>query len=97
MPLPSISNIKDLPRMRLSEHAFMALPEYSATVPTYHENWLRPDRFWRRLDGAHDHAFIRAGGKPYWMIGRYSPIPEDDRHVCIEWFKPVIVVKVKQQ
>lgn len=60
--------IRRLPPLRLRLADFEKLPEYSASLPTGTTIGKR----WRRLDGAHDPDFLRAGGKPAWMIGQYT-------------------------
>lgn len=85
--------ISDLPVLRLPLHEFNALLEYSASLPT----GTTPGKRWKRLDGSHDRAFIRAGGKPRWMIGEYDP--NDDgkgKKIKVNWYRPVIRVPAGQ-
>ncbi|RWB67607.1 hypothetical protein [Mesorhizobium sp.] len=96
-------NIAKLPKLRLTLREFNELLEYSASYPT----GTRPGKRWKRLDGAHDHGFIRSGGKPAWMIGEYDPTaPSDDeidamkkrgetppKDIKINWYRPVIALK----
>jgi len=82
------ANIAHLPRLRLTPAQFFELPEYSCTYPTGTTTGKR----WRRLDGAHDHSFIRRGGKPQWMIGEYGEPTPDGKSVKLIWWRPVIIV-----
>jgi hypothetical protein len=95
--MTTLRRLDRLPKMRMAVADFLALPEYSCSVPGFHENWLRPDRFWRRLDGAHDHGFLRSGGRPVWMIGCYRDVdhagePAGPGKFFSLWFKPVLVI-----
>ena len=95
--------IATLPRLRLTPQQFDDLSDYSASYPT----GTTPGKMWRRLDGAFDHAFIRAGGKPYWMVMQYDPAAPSDAEIAameargepvptriaILRFKPVIVIR----
>lgn len=58
----------ELQILRLTHREFDDLLEYSASLPTGTTIGKR----WKRLDGAHDHAFIKSGGKPRWMVGEYT-------------------------
>lgn len=77
----------NLPRVRILASEFLALGEYSCTIPT----GVIPGKRWRRLHGSFDERFIRAGGKPRWVIGEYQAIPGDDTQCRVVWSKPVIV------
>lgn len=81
--------------IRIPEATFRALPEYSATVPTFHENWLKPERYWRCLNGAHALDFKRKHPdfKPYWTLGHYREIPGDKKHITYQWYRPVILCR----
>lgn len=95
--------IATLPRLRLTPQQFEDLRDYSASYPT----GTTPGKMWRRLDGAFDYAFIRAGGKPYWMVMQYDPAAPSDAEIeamkargepvptriSILRFKPVIVLR----
>lgn len=95
--------ITAFPRLRLTPRQFEELPEYSASYPT----GTTPGKMWKRLDGAHDHAFRRAGGQPYWMVMQYDPAAPSDAEIeamkargepvptriSILRFKPVIVLR----
>lgn len=35
----------------LTQKEFDALPEYSCSFPTFHENWLNPGRYWKSCPG----------------------------------------------
>jgi hypothetical protein len=84
--------IDKLPRLRFLLQEFLNLPDYSATYPT----GTTPGKVWRRLDGAFDRDFIKAGGKPYWMVMQYDPdCPKDAKTTKILRFKPIIVVKAE--
>jgi hypothetical protein len=76
------------PTLRIQAAEFLALPEYSATLPT----GAYPGKRWRRLDGCYDRQFLMAGGKPRWVIGEYHEIP-DKTKVGLRWWKPIIVVR----
>jgi hypothetical protein len=78
----------DLPILRLSPREFLALPEYSSTIPT----GMTPGKRWRRLDGVYDRRFIAAGGKPRWMIGEFGDFVGKDR-IALNWYRPIIVMK----
>lgn len=83
--------LDELPILKLTPAEFLALPEYSASVPTGTTIGKR----WRRLNGAHDMAYKRAGGKCEWMIGAYEehPDPAQREKFCVtRWYKPVIVI-----
>jgi hypothetical protein len=93
---------KSLPVMRLTPKEFKGLLEYSASLPT----GTTPGKRWRRLNGAHDRAFIRRGGKPRWIIGQYDPdglsvsevqAMEDagkrPPQIRIFWYRPVICMR----
>lgn len=82
--------VRALPQLRLSLREFKSLPEYSATLPT----GTTPGKRWKRLDGAHDPAFVRRGGKPAWMIGEYDPADDGQgKTIKIYWYRPVIALK----
>ena len=93
--------IAEFPRLHLTPRQFDDLPDYSASYPT----GTTPGKMWRRLDGAFDHAFIQAGGQPYWMVMQYDPAAPSDAEIDamdargeprprikILRFKPIIVV-----
>ena len=95
-------NIAGFSRLRLTPQQFNDLREYSASYPT----GTTPGKMWRRLDGAHDRAFIQAGGRPYWMVMQYDPEAPSDAEIMrmeakgirppnikILRFKPVIVIR----
>ena len=68
----------ELPVLRLTPRQFAELREYSGTLPTGTTIGKR----WKRLDGSHDRAFIKAGGKPRWMVGEYTrEVTTSDRSV----------------
>ncbi|MCJ2051669.1 hypothetical protein [Methylobacterium sp. J-070] len=95
--------IAEFPRLRLTPQQFENLSDYSASYPT----GTTPGKMWRRLDGAFDHAFIKAGGQPYWMVMQYDPTAPSDAEIehmkasgvepptriAILRFKPVIVLR----
>ena len=95
--------IAAFPRLRLTPRQFEQLPEYSCSYPT----GTTPGKMWKRLDGAHDHAFFEAGGQPYWMVMQYDPTAPSDAaieamrargepvptRINILRFKPVIVLR----
>ncbi|MGU3666134.1 hypothetical protein ACLBX9_18270 [Methylobacterium sp. A49B] len=95
--------IAEFPRLRLTPQQFENLSDYSASYPT----GTTPGKMWRRLDGVFDHAFIRAGGQPYWMVMQYDPAAHSDAEIermtargepvptriKILRFKPVIVLR----
>lgn len=81
-------HIRKLPPLRLTPEEFRVLREYSASYPTGTTIGKR----WKRLDGAHDHDFVRRGGKPAWMIGEYAEHP-DPKKVKVLWYRPVITVR----
>jgi hypothetical protein len=81
--------IRSLPVMRFVPHEFEKLNTYSCSLPT----GTTPGKMWRRLDGDHDLAFKRRGGKPIWMVGQYDPnCPADATEIEIHWYRPVIVL-----
>jgi hypothetical protein len=83
-----------LPVLKLTCREFKKLSEYSASLPT----GTTPGKRWKRLDGAHDHAFIRAGGKPKWQIGEYDPAcPDDAKTIKINWYRPVICIRAEEK
>lgn len=87
--------------LRLTDREFFALPEYSTSLPT----GTTPGKRWRRLDGAHDRAFIARGGKPRWQVGEYDPTAPSDadiermlkrgetppKSIKINWYRPVLI------
>lgn len=92
-----------LPPMRLSMTQARALLEYSASNPS----GVTVGKMWRRHNGAFDHRFIAAGGKPRWVICRYEeapekivkdgPDPDSWKHVAmckIVTYRPVVRVKM---
>lgn len=95
--------IATLPRLRLTPRQFGQLSEYSCSYPT----GTPPGKMWKRLDGAHDHAFRRAGSQPYWMVMQYDPAASSDAQIeamkargepvptriSILRFKPVITLR----
>lgn len=95
--------IATLRRLRLTPQQFEDLRDYSASYPT----GTTPGKMWRRLDGAFDHAFVKAGGQPYWMVMQYDPAAPSDAaieamkargepvptRISILRFKPVIVLR----
>lgn len=99
--------IATLPRLRLTPQQFEDLRDYSASYPT----GTTPGKMWRRLDGAFDHAFIRAGGQPYWIVMQYDPAAPSDveieamkargepvpTRISILRFKPIIVLRAGSQ
>lgn len=78
--------VKSLPRLLITFAEMKALPEYSATLPT----GVTPGKRWRRHDGAHDLAYIRRGGVPFWVIGSYEAIPGNTTKCAVVWYRPVI-------
>jgi hypothetical protein len=83
--------IDKLPPLRLTRPEFEGLLEYSATLPTGTTTGKR----WRRLDGAHDHAFKLLGGKPRWVIGEYGAVSKDGKKIDIHWYRPIITVRAE--
>lgn len=95
--------LSDLPVLRLTPPEFRALLEYSGSLPT----GTTPGKRWKRLDGVHDIAFIRRGGKPRWMIGEFdpkAPTPAEieamkkrgekpPATIGINWYRPVICLR----
>lgn len=78
---------RELPVLKLTPEQFRDLPEYSCSMPT----GTTSGKQWKRLDGSHDRAFIRRGGKPRWMIGEYGEII-DEKTIKLNWYKPVISI-----
>lgn len=81
-------HIRKLPPLRLTPQEFNKLLEYSASLPT----GMTIGKRWKRLDGAHDHDFVKRGGTPAWMIGEYAA-HEDPKKVRILWYRPVITIR----
>ncbi len=93
----------DHPILRLQPEEFKRLLEYSASYPT----GTTPGKRWKRLNGAHDPAFIRAGGKPRWYVLEYDPTAPSDadieamkkrgetppKTIKINWYRPVISIR----
>ena len=79
-----------LPPMVVTLQEFEELSEYSASYPT----GTTPGKIWRTEINCYHHQFIRAGGKPRWIIRQYDPNhrPEDPR-IKILQFRPVFRVK----
>lgn len=83
-------NIRDLPRLRLTESEFRALLDYSGSLPTGTTIGKR----WKRLDGVYDREWVRRGGKPAWMVGEYYDIGSETQ-IGIRWYRPVIMLTNK--
>lgn len=79
----------DLPRLYLSLRDFLALPEYSCTLPTGTTTGER----WRAQHGAYNR--LRPGEKRNlrWTIGEYGQPSADGETIAIYWYNPVIVVR----
>jgi len=86
-----MSWVNDLPIERITGQAFLALDEYSATLPT----GVFEGKRWRRLDGAHDPVWRARGGKPRWVIGEYVDAHVQNRPnlITIKWTRPVVICK----
>lgn len=54
----------------MTERTFLSLKDYSCSTPS----GVYPGKMWRRHDGSHNQAFIRAGGKPTWLLCWYGPV-----------------------
>lgn len=87
-PVPGLPWIDELERLRITARDFKDLGEYSCSFPTGTAIGKR----WRRLEGSFSQAFVRAGGKPRWVIGEYVEHP-DPKTVGIKWYRPIIIVK----
>ena len=81
----------ELPKLRIRQRDFEALPEYSATYPT----GQTPGKRWKRLDGSHDHNWLRAGGIPRWYILEYGQVSPDGKTISILRYRPVIIPEVR--
>lgn len=77
-----------LPILKLTRREFEELRDYSATMPT----GVIIGKRWKRLDGCFDQRFLRAGGKPRWVVGEYVTT-DDPKMAGYKWYKPVVVVK----
>lgn len=95
---------RSLPPLRITFHEAEELYEYSATNPT----GVVVGKRWRRYNGSFDEKFIRAGGKPRWVICQYEEAPSEQlmRYAAktnsrtLQWvklckitYRPVIRVK----
>lgn len=81
----ALDRIAHLPPLRLTPREFMALLEYSSSLPT----GTVPGKRWRRHDGAHDPTCE----DPVWMIGEYGAISEDGKKIGLNWYRPIITVR----
>jgi hypothetical protein len=81
---------RSLPPLRITYAEALAVPEYSASNPT----GVTPGKRWRRENGAFDHEFKAAGGRPRWMICTYEEIPGDAKYVKNGRYRAVIRVKM---
>lgn len=86
--------MKDTPHLRITYQEAKSLPEYSCSHPTGTTIGKR----WRRHNGSYDRDWIRAGGKPYWLICEYAECdpPREDR-VAIKMYRPLIRVKANSR
>ena len=74
--------MRDTPRLRITQKDFLALPEYSSTIPT----GGRIGKRWRR-----DHQWRDDNGeiKSRWYIGEYVP-DEEPGYSRVKWYIPLI-------
>lgn len=75
-----------LPRLRLTRAEFLALPEYSCSIPTGTTTGKR----WRRLDGLFDPNC--PPNRRRWMIGEYGNVSADGKTIAIKWYRPIVGV-----
>ena len=92
--------VAKLPRMVVTLQEFEQLSDYSASYPT----GTTPGKTWRAQLNSFHHRFVRAGGKPRWIIRRYDPdappFDEKDKsthQIAIHQFRPVFRVKAGSQ
>lgn len=80
--------IDEIPTMRMTAREFRSLLDYSGSLPT----GTIPGKRWKRLDGAHDPAFIMLGGTPRWVIGEYGKVSADGKTIELHWYRPIVSV-----
>lgn len=80
---------RSLPPLHISMADLSRLPEYSATNPT----GVTIGKTWKRLNGAFDPEFKRAGGVPFWVVVRYEEDPNDEKMALIVTYRPHVRVK----